>query len=99
MTNGERTTESLSTFGLRISFVIRHSSFVIQRFVRVRFMVPMHGIKVLAALHESLDDLLVHLLGRVSLPGRRTARTRTRRHGNRGAHPPGTREGPSQPKA
>src|SRR5207245_5472698 len=38
--------------------VLRHSgfgflsSFVIQRFVQVRFMVPMHGLKVVGALHE-----------------------------------------------
>src|SRR6266700_2338579 len=29
-----------------------HSSFVIQRLVQVRFMVPMHGIQVVKALHE-----------------------------------------------
>src|SRR6266516_4784720 len=43
---------SFSTFGLRISFVICHSSFVIQRLVQVRFMVPLHGIQVEKAFHE-----------------------------------------------
>jgi len=35
-----------------------HSSFVIQRLVLVRFMVPMHGIQVVKAFHEPQDASL-----------------------------------------
>src|SRR5881396_3037783 len=45
-------TAQLRVFDIWASDFFRHSSFVIQRFVQVRFMVPMHSEKRKEALHE-----------------------------------------------
>src|SRR6266516_6334984 len=45
-------TALLRVFDIRASDFFRHWSFVIQRLVQVRFMVPMHAKKRKGALHE-----------------------------------------------
>ena len=46
-------TAQLRVFDIRASDFFRHSSFVIQRFAQVRFMVPMHAEERKGALHEA----------------------------------------------
>src|SRR5213592_738069 len=45
-------TAQLRVFDIRASDFFRHSSFVIQRFAQVRFMVPMHAEERKGASHE-----------------------------------------------